>query len=131
MDENEKTQVEIIEENVKKFNKTIGENDKDLLTYSVEVVIDRALLYLGHDKLDKKFEKVVADVVSGVFTKYKKNANNEDADTVISSMSDNGQSISYSNEIKNYLASTTDNELFGGFVGLLSRYRRIKVVCPK
>jgi len=131
MDDNEKTQVQIIEDYVKKFNKAIGENDKELLTYSVEVVIDRALLYLGHDKLDKKFERIVADVVSGIFTKYKKNENNTDADSFVSSISDNGQSISYSNKIKNYLASTTDNELFGGFVGLLSRYRRIKVVSPK
>lgn len=123
-------QVKRIEDNVKRFNKTIGDNT-DLLNYSVKTVIDRALLYLGHDTLDTKFEKVVADIVSGIFTKYKKNINNEDADIVISSMSDNGQSISYSNEVKNYLTTTTDNELFGGFVNLLSRYRRIKVVCPK
>jgi len=127
----EKTQVQRIEDNVKTFNKNIGDNDQDLLTYSVEVTIDRALLYLGHETLDERFERIIADVVSGIFTKYKKNANNMDVDTAVSSMSDNGQSVSYSNEIRNYLATSPDNELFSGFVSLLSRYRRIKVVSPK
>lgn len=135
----DKEQIKRIEENVKKFNKNIGNEDKDLLTYSVEAVIDRVLLYLyGIDyeitepiKIDVRLEKIVADVVSGIFTKYKKNESNKDVDLVVTNVSDNGQSISYSNEIRNYLATASDNELFCGCVNLISRYRRIKVVTPK
>ena len=119
-------QVKRIVDNVKIFNKTI--NDEDLLNYSVEAVIDRALLYLGHETLEKRFEKVIADVVSGVFTKYKKNETSTEPEMAVSSMSDNGQSVSYRNEVKSYLSTASDNELFSGFTNLLSRYRRIKVV---
>ena len=56
------------------------------------------------------------------------NKTSTESDQAISSVSDNGQSVSYSNEVKNYLASTEDNELFAGFAKLLAPYRRINVV---
>ena len=125
-------QVERIKENVMKFNKTIDETeDADLLEYAVEAVIDRTLLYLNHERLEERFEKVVADVVGGNFNKYKTNLNTRGTDLAVSSISDNGQSISYSNEIKNYLANSTDNELFSGFAGILSRYRRVNVISDR
>lgn len=116
---------------VKTFNKTIDEKDENLLDYAVETVIDRTLLYLNRNELNPIFERVVADVVGGIFTKYKTNENNEGTDQAIRSVSDNGQSISYDNEIKNYLVNSADNELFSGFSGLLNRYRRVNVVSYK
>ena len=50
--------------------------------------------------------------------------------SVINSISDNGQSISYANEVTRYFTTVSDEELFTGFTSLLSRYRRIKVVYP-
>ena len=120
-----------IKADVKRFNKTIDDADENLLEYSIEVVIDRALLYLNHNTLAKQFEKVVADVVNSIFIKYKKNEDNADVETVVASVSDNGQSITYANDIKRYLSTASDNELFSGFTGILSRYRRIKVVTSK
>ena len=78
-----------------------------------------------------QYELLVADVVGGIFNKYKVNLNNQGTDLAINSVSDNGQSISYANEIRNYLANSTDNELFSGFAGLLNRYRRVNVVSYK
>ena len=52
-------------------------------------------------------------------------------DQAISSISDNGQSISYANEVTKYFTTATDDELFTGFSMLLSRYRRVKVAYPK
>ena len=125
-------QIERIKEYVLKFNKTIDETeDANLLEYAVEAVIDRTLLYLNHEKLEERFEKVVADVVGGIFNKYKTNLNTSGTDLAVASISDNGQSISYSNEIKNYLANSTDNELFSGFAGILSRYRRVNVISDR
>lgn len=124
-------QKERIEKYVKTFNKTITEDDVELLDYVVEAVIDRTLLYLNRNELNQVFERVVADVVGGIFNKYKVNLNNQGTDLAINSVSDNGQSISYANEIRNYLANSTDNELFSGFAGLLNRYRRVNVVSYK
>jgi ABC-type uncharacterized transport system substrate-binding protein len=53
-----------------------------------------------------------------------------DVDRAISSVSDNGQSVSYANEVTRYFATASDDELFTGFTALLSRYRRVKVVYP-
>lgn len=125
-------QIERIKEYVLKFNRTIDQTeDANLLEYAVEAVIDRTLLYLNHEKLEERFEKVVADVVGGIFNKYKTNLNTSGTDLAVASISDNGQSISYSNEIKNYLANSTDNELFSGFAGILSRYRRVNVISDR
>ena len=125
-------QIGRITEYVTTFNKTINaETDADLLEYAIEAVIDRTLLYLNREELDQKFEKVVSDVVGGIFNKYKTNENNSGTDLAVSSISDNGQSISYSNEIRNYLANTTDNELFSGFAVILSRYRRVNVISDR
>jgi len=124
-------QVKRIKEYVRTFNKLIDTEHEDLLTYAVEVVIDRVLFYLNHEVLEEKFERITADIVYGVFTKYKVNeTKNPTTDTMVSSVSDNGQSISYSNEVRNYLNTASDNELLSGFTNLLSRYRRIKVVTP-
>ena len=53
---------------------------------------------------------------------------NEDVDHAIKSISDNGQSITYDNEITKYFSTASDEELFSGFTPILNRYRRIKVV---
>ncbi|MCL2631513.1 MAG: hypothetical protein FWD45_00235 [Coriobacteriia bacterium] len=119
-------QIERIVEYVGKINQTIS--DQDLLEYTIEAVIDRALLYLGHDKLDERFERIIADVVNGVLLKYITNLEATEPDKAISSVSDNGQSISYSHEAVRYLAAADDDELFGGFARLLAPFRTIKVV---
>ena len=113
-----------------------------LLEYCINEVYDRVLLYLNDTTLDEALERVVARIVSGIFnqtTNSKTSTESDQAirtnsktstesDQAISSVSDNGQSVSFSNEVKNYLATTEDNELFAGFSKLLARYRRINVV---
>lgn len=122
-------QVARIKKYVTTINKTIDvDEEKDLLEYTIESVIDRALLYLNHNNLDERFEKVITDVVDNIFKKFKGNLNSEDVEMAISSMSDNGQSVSYFGEIKNYLQTSSDNELFGGFTNVLSRYRKARMI---
>ena len=118
-------QVERIEEYVRTMNETItdGTEDQALLEYAVKAVIDRALLYLNRDGLDERLEKVAADVVVSVFIKIKNNV-----ESAISSISDNGQTVSYSGQIRNYLQTSSDNELFGGFTTLLARYRKARMI---
>ena len=99
-----------------------------LLEYCINEVYDRVLLYLNDTTLDEALERVVARIVSGIFNQTTNSKTSTESDQAISSVSDNGQSVSFSNEVKNYLATTEDNELFAGFSKLLARYRRINVV---
>lgn len=127
------TQAEFITkvtEAVKVINKTVPEDDT-LLDFVVEEVVDRVLIYLNYAadaEIDARLTKVVARIASGIFNQTNANVDNAGTETAVSSISDNGQSISYSDKTKNYLASTEDGELFGGFVKLLAPYRRINVV---
>ena len=99
-----------------------------LLEYCINEVYDRVLLYLNDTTLDEALERVVARIVSGIFNQTTNSKTSTESEQAISSVSDNGQSVSFSNEVKNYLATTEDNELFAGFSKLLARYRRINVV---
>ena len=114
---------------VKALNDTASQEDyQSLLGLVVDEVADRVLLYLNREDLPENIERVVARIVSGIFNQTANTKTSSTADSAISSISDNGQSISYSNEIKNYLSTADDNELFAGFSKLLARYRRINVV---
>lgn len=115
------------------FVKTINEEARkagnlDLLTYVINEVYDRTLIYLNKTSLDENLERIVARIVSGIFNQTFNSSTSTTSDMAISSISDNGQSVSFSNQVKNYLSSTDDNELFAGFSKLLAPYRRINVV---
>lgn len=117
-----------IEDYAKKLNSTITDDDSDLLDFVVSEVADRVILYLNDDHIDEQLNRVIARIVSGIFNQTKASQSSSSPDLAISSVSDNGQSVSYANEVVNYLSTTTDNELFTGFETLLNRYRRINVV---
>ena len=123
---NDPEQIKRIMGLVKRINKAVG--DDELLQFVVEEVVDRVLLYLNTDILETRLERIVARIASGMFNQTNANVEGGDADIAINSISDNGQSISYSDKVKNYLATSEDGELFGGFAKLLAPYRRINVV---
>lgn len=113
----------------KKLNDAAADPENaDLLDLVVDEVGDRVLLYLNSADLPENVERIVARIVSGIFNQSFNAKSSTNSDSAISSMSDNGQAISFSNEVKNYLASADDNTLFSGFADLLARYRRIDVV---
>lgn len=122
-------QLDRIKEDVKTINSTAaGSSYNSLLEYVINEVVDRVLLYLNDTTLDEALERVVARIVSGIFNQTVNSKDSTSSESAINSVSDNGQSVSFSNEVKNYLATTEDNELFAGFSQLLARYRRINVV---
>jgi len=122
-------QLDRIKEYVKTIDTAAAEQSLDtLLEYVINEVVDRVLLYLNDTALDEALERAVARIVSGIFNQTINSKDSTQSDSAISSVSDNGQSVSFSNEVKNYLATTEDNELFAGFSKLLARYRRINVV---
>ena len=100
--------------------------DGELLDFVTLEVLDRVLVYLNDNTLDQKLERIVARIVSGVFAESQESSDGELSHN-ISSISDNGQKISYSEKVKSYLVSTDDEELFSGFSKLLAPYRRVNV----
>jgi hypothetical protein len=121
--------IEDVKAAVKVINHTV--EDGDLLNFVVAEVVDRVTLYLNvqpEDEIDARLVRVVARTASGVFNQTNATVESGEADTAITSVSDNGQSVHYSDKVRNYLASSDDGELFGGFAKLLARYRRVNVV---
>ena len=100
--------------------------DGELLDFVTLEVLDRVLVYLNDNTLDQRLERIVARIVSGVFAESQESSDGELSHN-ISSISDNGQTISYSEKVKSYLVSTDDEELFSGFSKLLAPYRRVNV----
>lgn len=126
--------------NIKKYLKLINSNidsiDTNLVDFAINEILDRVQLYLNSDSIPTKLERILANIVNTGLKKCLKEIeiskeDNTAVDQVVSSISDNGQSISYANEVTKYFTTASDEELFTGFSSLLSRYRRIKVVYPK
>lgn len=128
-----------IKEYLKIINKnidTIEKDNKGLLDFAIGEVLDRVQLYLNSETIPTKLERILANIVNTGLKKCLKDMeisseDNTAVDQVVTSISDNGQSISYANEVTKYFTTVSDEELFTGFTGLLSRYRRVKVVYPK
>lgn len=116
------------ETRIKEYAKLLNDKieDGDLLDFVTLEVKDRVLVYLNDGVLDAKLERIVARIVSGVFTESLESKDGE-LEHNISSISDNGQTISYSDKVKSYLVSADDSELFSGFSKLLAPYRRVNV----
>lgn len=116
------------ETRIKNYAKLLNSRieDGELLDFVTLEVLDRVLVYLNDNALDQKLERIVARIVSGVFAESQESSDGELSHN-ISSISDNGQTISYSEKVKSYLISTDDEELFSGFSKLLAPYRRVNV----
>lgn len=111
--------------------KELSENHSDLLDFTIDEVIDRVELYLNRDDIPEKLERIISNIINTNLHKVQDSMNNDNDNSVVTSISDNGQSISFSNEVKKYFTTATDEDLFSGFSSLLSRYRRISVVYSK
>lgn len=127
-----KEYLKIINKNTEK----IEQDNKGLLDFAIGEVLDRVQLYLNSETIPTKLERILANIVNTGLKKCLKEIeisteDNTAVDRVVTSISDNGQSISYANEVTKYFTTVSDEELFTGFTGLLSRYRRVKVVYPK
>ena len=128
--------------NIKKYLKIINANidevdqtNTGLLDFVIGETLDRVQLYLNCKTIPAKLERILANIVNTGLARCLKTLertknNVADVDRAISSVSDNGQSVSYANEVTRYFTTASDDELFTGFTALLSRYRRVKVVYP-
>lgn len=109
---------------VTKLNEKIADSAK--LDLVVETVADRVLLYLNETEIPQKIERVIAEVIVSVYTRTE--AVQEGENQSVSTVSDNGQSVTYRVSPTQYMTSKSDQELFTGFERLLNPYRRIHVI---
>lgn len=119
-----------IKEYLSIINEDFESLDENLVNFVIGEVLDRVQLYLGSDTIPSKLDRILANIVNTGLKKSLANKSSESTDKAITSISDNGQSISYANEVTKYFTTASDEELFSGFTTLLSRYRRVKVVYP-
>lgn len=114
---------------VKDYVATLNSNITagNLLDLVVDTVNDRVLLYLNDTVVADSMLRVIAQVVVSVY-KHTQAASASGADKNVSSVSDNGQTVTYTQAPTQFLASSTDQELFTGFEKLLAPYRRIYVI---
>lgn len=123
-EEEQAEQVTRIKTYVAIVNTTVSDNE-ELLGFVISETLDRVKLYLNREDVPQLVERPIAKVVGSIFNKYKNTASDSDVEHEVSSVSDNGQSVSYSQKVKSYLTTASDDELFTGVETLLRRYRRL------
>lgn len=110
----------------------ITENN-DLADFLSLEMADRLSLYLNLDtdkklQYDERLVSISVRVVFSLLQEAKDKVAGSNTETKIQSISDNGQTITFSNVAKNYIATASDSELFGGVANILKPYRRCNVV---
>nr|DAI42673.1 MAG TPA: hypothetical protein [Caudoviricetes sp.]DAO56774.1 MAG TPA: hypothetical protein [Bacteriophage sp.]DAR58115.1 MAG TPA: hypothetical protein [Caudoviricetes sp.] len=120
-----------LKEKLKVVN-SITENN-DLVDFLSLEMADRLSLYLNLDtdkklQYDERLVSISVRVVSSLLQEAKDKVAGSNTETKIQSISDNGQTITFSNVAKNYIATASDSELFGGVANILKPYRRCNVV---
>lgn len=102
--------------------------NEDLLDFAIEDCAGRVLLYLGEKKLDVSLERIISSMVAMNYARLIDFSKTGEVKQAISSVSDNGQSVSYSLDQKRTLTTAQDDVIFLGFESILKNYRRIRVI---
>jgi len=108
-----------------------GLDDDEVLDYLAEEVTDRLSIYLNYsdeDTFDKRIVRIAARILPSIYNQTKANAESTDVEQGIKSISDNGQTVTFTDRAKSYMASESDEQIFGGFAELLKPYRRPNVL---
>lgn len=108
-------------------------DDNALVVFLSLEMADRLSLYLNLDtdkklQYDERLVSISVRVISSLLQEVKDKVAGSNTETKIQSISDNGQTITFSNVAKNYIATASDSELFGGVANILKPYRRCNVV---
>lgn len=123
-----------LKEKLKAINIAVNNAENNaLVDFLALEMADRLSLYLNLDpsnklQYDERLVSISVRVVSSLLQEAKDKVAGSSTETKIQSISDNGQTITFSNVAKNYIATTSDSELFGGVANILKPYRRCNVV---
>lgn len=108
-----------------------NEESEALAGFLAAEMADRLSLYLSldpQDMFDERLVNISVRVVLALFEEVKDKLIGTNTNTRVKSLSDNGQTVTFDNVARNYLASASDTELFGGVSEILKPYRRANVV---
>ena len=123
-----------LKEKLKAINIAIDSAENNtLVDFLALEMADRLSLYLNLDttnklQYDERLVSISVRVVLPLLQEAKDKIAGSSTETKIQSISDNGQTITFSNIAKNYIATASDSELFGGVANILKPYRRCNVV---
>lgn len=120
-------QIEKIKNYVKVLNSQIIQDD--VFDFNVREAVDRVLNHTNRKELPIELERITAKAIISIYKKIKNDKeNNGEQEKEISSISDNGQSISYSDKVKTYMINSSDDDLFFGFISQINKFVKAKVV---
>ena len=108
-----------------------GLDDDETLDYLAKETVSRMRIYLNYPKdgpFDEDLVPIAARILPSIYNQTKANAESTDVEQGIKSISDNGQTVTFTDRAKSYMASESDDQIFGGFAELLAPYRRPNVI---
>lgn len=114
--------MEKLVQEIKDYVKVL-DSDLSLEDKQIEMVLNRVKVYLNR----KDIPFVLASTIAEMIVEQSKMTQKNDEDT-ISSISDNGQSISFSNKVFQSMTSQSDVELFASHTAILNRFRKVGVI---
>ena len=120
-------QVDRIKQYVSVLNSNIEQDEE--FDFNVREIIDRILNYTNRNELPVELERVLVKAIINIYKKIENEQNNNgEEQKEVSSISDNGQSISFSDKVKTYMINSSDDDLFFGFLTQINRFIKVKVV---
>ncbi len=120
-------QVDRIKQYVSVLNSNIEQDE--VFDFNVREIIDRILNYTNRNELPVELERVLVKAIINIYKKIENEQNNNgEEQKEVSSISDNGQSISFSDKVKTYMINSSDDDLFFGFLTQINRFIKVKVV---
>lgn len=106
------------------LNPALPDKTDETLSYVADEVADRVMLYLNAQTINPALNRVIARIIVGIYAQVSDSTTTGGvSEREVKSVSDNGQSVSFGTDAKNYLATADDDRLFSGFAGILNRYR--------
>jgi len=98
--------------------------DPDLLDYAIDELLSRTMIYLNMDSVPQKFEMSLVNILVSQMALYASDA----SESNLKKIEDNGQAVTYGEQLLNFFATQSDNIIFSGTAGVLGRYRLASVV---
>lgn len=126
----------------------LANDSEELLDLSIDDAINRVLAYTNRTQLIAQYEKDLLDdnveeadyvvpipkqlwtiIAKSSISALKSLVHNNSADTgSVKSISDNGQSITYSEQVQTFFSSSSDSEIFSDATAILNNFRLATVV---
>ena len=114
--------METLKAKIKVYYEALGKTPEKI-DIQIDMILERTQIYLNRVDIDIRLTGTLAQMLYELNDSFEKNK-----EVQVSSMSDNGQSVSFVQEPISALVSKSDAELFGSHTSILNRFRRVGVM---